>query len=139
MTRLLPVLAVSLVGILAVLAIMRVRFSSDIYELLPEDLPEARGLEQINRYFSRDAQLIVTVRGESSWAVEEASDALAALLWKQDELGEDLFQELNFETLVVEGGPLLAWAWFNSPPEQLTASGQKEYIFLLVHVRGHTR
>ncbi|MCH2065209.1 MAG: MMPL family transporter [Roseibacillus sp.] len=121
MTRLLPVLAVSLVGILAVLAIMRVRFSSDIYELLPEDLPEARGLEQINRYFSRDAQLIVTVRGESSWAVEEASDALAALLWKQDELVEDLFQELNFETLVVEGGPLLAWAWFNSPPEQLTA------------------
>ena len=80
MTRLLPVLAVSLVGILAVLAIMRVRFSSDIYELLPEDLPEARGLEQINRYFSRDAQLIVTVRGESSWAVEEASDALAAIL-----------------------------------------------------------
>jgi len=121
MTRVLPLLAVLLVGTLAVLAIMRVRFSSDIYELLPEDLPEARGLEQVNRYFNRDAQLIVTVRGQSSWAVEEAGGALAALLREQDQLVGDLFQELNFETMVAEGGALLAWAWFNSPPDQLAA------------------
>ncbi len=130
MRRLFPFLAVLLVGTLAVLAIMRVRFSSDIYELLPEDLPEARGLEQVNRYFNRDAQLIVTVRGQSSWAVEEAGGALAALLREQDQLVGDLFQELDFETMVAEGGAFLAWAWFNSPPEQLAeldgklASGQ---------------
>ena len=121
MKRVLPVAVVSLVGVLAILAIMRVRFSPDIFELLPEDLPEARGMEQINRFFSRDAQLIVTIRGESSRAVEKAVVALAESLREKEELIADLFQELSFERLVTEGGPLVAWSWFNGPSERLTS------------------
>ena len=119
MKKVLPVVVVSLIGVLAILAIMRVRFSPDVFELLPEDLPEARGMEQINRFFSRDAQLIVTVQGESSRAVEEAVVALAASLREKKELVADLFQELSFERLVKEGGPLVAWAWFNGSSERL--------------------
>ena len=121
MKRALPFVVVALVGVLAVLAIMRVRFSPDVFELLPEDLPEARGMEQINRFFSRDAQLIVTVQGRSSRAVEEAVVALGVFLREKEELVADLFQELSFERLVKEGGPLVAWSWFNGPSERLTS------------------
>lgn len=121
MKRALPFVVVALVGVLAVLAIMRVRFSPDVFELLPEDLPEARGMEQINRFFSRDAQLIVAVQGRSSRAVEEAVVALGVFLREKEELVADLFQELSFERLVKEGGPLVAWSWFNGPSERLTS------------------
>ena len=121
MRRALPAAIVILIVVMAVLAIVRVRFSSDVFELLPNDLPEARGLEQINRYFSRDAQLIITVEGQSGRAVNEATVSLASKLSEEKTLIADLFREIDFEKIVVEGGPLVAWAWFNGPPEHLAS------------------
>ncbi len=121
MKRILRVTIVILVFALAVLAITRVRFSSDVFELLPGDLPEARGLDQINRFFSRDAQLILTIDGQSGRAVDEATGALAVVLHEQDSLISDLFREADFKRILAEGGPLVAWAWFNGPPEHLSS------------------
>ena len=125
MRRVLPAAIVILIVVMAVLAIVRVRFSSDVFELLPNDLPEARGLEQINRYFSRDAQLIITVEGQSGRAVNEATVSLASKLSEEKMLIADLFREIDFEKIVVEGGPLVAWAWFNGPPEHLASLARR--------------
>ena len=119
MKRVLPAAIVILISVMAVLAIVRVRFSSDVFELLPQDLPEARGLEQINRYFSRDAQLIITLDGQSARAVSEATASLASTLSQQKSVISDVFREVDMERIVAEGGPLVAWAWFNGSPERL--------------------
>ena len=119
MKRVLPAAIVILISVMAVLAIVRVRFSSDVFELLPQDLPEARGLEQINRYFSRDAQLIITLDGQSARSVSEATASLASTLSQQKVFIADVFREVDMERIVAEGGPLVAWAWFNGSPERL--------------------
>ena len=119
MKRVLPAAIVILISVMAVLAIVRVRFSSDVFELLPQDLPEARGLEQINRYFSRDAQLIITLDGQSARSVSEATASLASTLSQQKVFIADVFREVDMERIVAEGGPLVAWAWFNGAPESL--------------------
>ncbi len=119
MKRVLPAAIVILISVMAVLAIVRVRFSSDVFELLPQDLPEARGLEQISRYFSRDAQLIITLDGRSARAVSEATASLASTLSQQKVFIADVFREVDMERIVAEGGPLVAWAWFNGSPERL--------------------
>ena len=121
MKRVLYAAVVILISMMAVLAIVRVRFSSDVFELLPQDLPEARGLEQINRYFSRDAQLIITLKGQSARAVNEATASLANTLSQQKVLIGDLFREVDMDRIVAEGGPLVAWAWFNGSPEHLAS------------------
>ena len=46
MKRVLPAAIVILISVMAVLAIVRVRFSSDVFELLPQDLPEAQKSRQ---------------------------------------------------------------------------------------------
>ena len=94
MKRVLPAAIVILISVMAVLAIVRVRFSSDVFELLPQDLPEARGLEQINRYFSRDAQLIITLDGQSARSVSEATASLASTLSQQKVFIADVFREV---------------------------------------------
>ncbi|NNC88891.1 MAG: MMPL family transporter [Akkermansiaceae bacterium] len=119
MTRIPPILVVALFGMLAVLSVKRVRFSSDLYELLPRDLPEVRGMEELNRFFSRSGQLVVTLKGEAPWAVEEASASLADHLRGHPELVAEVFRELSPEDLVKRGGGLLAWTWLNAPPEVL--------------------
>ena len=121
MKRILYAAVVILISMMAVLAIVRVRFSSDVFELLPQNLPEARGLEQINRYFSRDAQLIITLKGQSARAVNEATASLANTLSQQNALIGDLFREVDIDRIVAEGGPLVAWAWFNGSPERLAS------------------
>ena len=121
MTRIPPILVVVVAGALAALSILNVRFSAEIYNLLPQDLPEVRGLEQVNQFFGRHEQLIVTIQGENRWAVEEAAAALAEHLRKQDEDIAQVFRELTIEELVTRGGNLLAWSWLNAQPEAVSA------------------
>lgn len=119
MTRLHPFLVVSVIGAIAAFCILRVQFSATLYEMLPADLPEVQGMDRLNRYFSRDGQLIVTIKAEESFLAEEAVQSLAERLQETPDLIEDVFRELTLTELVTEGGGLLAWLWMNGPAEDL--------------------
>lgn len=125
MTRIPPILVVSLFGAIAAVCVLGVRFNAVLYEMLPQDLPEVRGMDRLNRYFSRDGQLIVTVRAEDAREAEEAMDSLASRLVVEPRLVSATFRELSLPELVKEGGGLLAWLWLNAPPEKLTALGER--------------
>ena len=119
MTRIHPIIIMAIVCALAAVSLMRVKFSASLYEMLPDDLPEVQGMDRLNRYFSRNGQLIVTVKAEESFLAEEAIESLAEHFKNQPDLVAEVFQELSLSELVTEGGGLLSWLWMNGPPDEL--------------------
>ena len=107
-------------GAMAYFSLNRVRFSASLYELLPPDLVEVRGMDWLNRYFSRDGQLIVTVSSPDPNLSEETTLALAARLKAEPSLVSAVHEEMKLEQLAFEGGSLLGWLWLNAPNEELT-------------------
>ncbi|MDF1659530.1 MAG: MMPL family transporter [Verrucomicrobiales bacterium] len=125
MTRLHPIIVVTVIGAIAAFCILRVQFSATLYEMLPADLPEVQGMDRLNRYFSRDGQLIVTVKAEESYLAEEALMSLSAKMEETPELISEVFRELSLTELVTEGGGLLAWLWMNGSSENLAELGSR--------------
>lgn len=125
MTRIPPILVVSFFGAIAAICVLRVHFNAVLYEMLPQDLPEVQGMDRLNRFFSRDGQLIVTVKGQDALSASEGIDALATRLLEEKELVSETFRELDLNELVTEGGGLLAWLWLNAPPEKRAELGAR--------------
>lgn len=119
MLRIHPFILVTVVGAIAAFSVLNVKFSASLYEMLPRDLPEVQGMDRLNRFFSRDGQLIVTVKADEAYLADEATAALSEYLEENTELVSDVFRELSLTELVTEGGGLLAWLWLNSPPDEL--------------------
>ncbi|MEM7697744.1 MAG: MMPL family transporter [Verrucomicrobiota bacterium] len=118
--RLHPLIITSVCGLLAALSLLGVRFSADLYEIMPADLPEVRGMDEVNRFFSRDSQLIITIESSESALAEDAVASLAEHLEKRSDLVERVDRERNLAELVNEGGALIAWLWLNAPEELLS-------------------
>lgn len=120
MTRIPPILLLTVLGAIAMLCVSQVKFSAGIYELLPADLPEVQGMNDLNTYFSRDGQLIVTVKTAEEYFTGEAATALADRLLEKPDLVARVHQELELDQLALQGGGMLAWMWLNSPPEDFS-------------------
>ncbi len=119
MLRIHPFILVAVVGSVAAFSVLNVKFSASLYEMLPRDLPEVQGMDRLNRFFSRDGQLIVTIKAEEAYIADEATTDLAIHLEENTDLVSEVFRELSLTELVTEGGGLLAWLWLNAPPEEL--------------------
>ena len=125
MTRIPPILVITFFGAIAAFCVLRVHFNAVLYEMLPQDLPEVQGMDRLNRYFSRDGQLIVTIKAEEAFEAQEAMDSLAKRLVVEPELVSATFRELTLTELVTDGGGLLAWLWLNAPEGKLPNLGER--------------
>jgi len=125
MTRIPPILIITFFGAIAAFCILRVQFNAVLYEMLPPDLPEVQGMDRLNRFFSRDGQLIVTMKAAESIEAEEAMESLAKRLVVEPGLVSATFRELTLTELVTEGGGLLAWLWLNAPEGVLPTLGDR--------------
>lgn len=125
MIRIPPILVVSFFGAIAAFCLLRVQFDAVLYEMLPPDLPEVQGMDRLNRHFSRDGQIVVTMKAREAFEAEAALDSLEQRLQSESALVAATFRELTLKELVTEGGELLAWLWLNASPEQLAALGER--------------
>jgi len=116
MTRIHPIIVLIVVGAIAAFSVMRVKFSANLFEMLPADLPEVQGMDRLNRYFSRDGQLIVTVKSDDAASSAAAMVSLEKRLIEAPKLVSDSFRDLSLNEIVKEGGSLLAWLWLNAEP-----------------------
>ncbi len=125
MIRIPPILLLAALGSIAFFCVSRVHFSAGIYELLPSDLAEVQGMNDLNEYFSRNGQLIVTVKTGEGYFTEEATLELAEHLRSESDLVGEVYQELALDRLATEGGSMLAWMWLNSPPGDVAALAER--------------
>jgi len=121
MTRIPPLIILAVLGAIAAFSISRIQFSASLFEMLPRDLPEVRGMDWLNRYFSRDGQLVVTVRSGDPFLTDEASSSLAERLRSERDRVAAVHEEITLDRLAIEGGGLLAWLWLNAEPAEFTA------------------
>jgi uncharacterized protein len=125
MTRIPPILVLAVIGAITAFSVMRVHFSANLYEMMPEDLPEVQGMDRLNRYFGRDGQLVVTVKADEEFAAAGAIASLSTHLSEHRELVSEVFRELTLTELVTEGGDLLAWLWLNAPEGKIDSLGER--------------
>lgn len=64
----------------ALLGMARLSFEGDVFDLLPDDLPQVRGLRVFLEHFSNPGQMVVTVSGEDADVVDNAARRIASRL-----------------------------------------------------------
>jgi predicted RND superfamily exporter protein len=99
----------------------RLRFDVDVLDLLPSDEPSVAGLKLYEKHFTNARELVVTLHGQDSDAVQHAAAELAARLRQQTNLVEEVTWQPPWMEHPEQLGELLGWLWFNQPPADFAA------------------
>src|SRR5580692_8823395 len=80
MSRKISYAALVILGLLVIAGMLRLRFDTDVLNLLPDDLPVVQGLQLYQRHFTDSRELIITVRAADAAQTEKAASVLAQRL-----------------------------------------------------------
>lgn len=108
-----------------VAGIARLRFDVDVLNLLPNSLPEVRGLQIHQRHFVNAQQLLITLRGKDAEAVATAAKAVAGRLATQTERVRSARWQPPWIEHPGDAAENLAWLWLQQPPEELARLVQR--------------
>ena len=107
-------LAVPLIAGLA-----RLRFDVEVLSLLPDSLPEVRGLQMHQRHFANARELLITLQGDDAEKVAEAARALATHLSARPALVREARWQPPWLEHPADAAENLAWLWLQQPPSAL--------------------
>ena len=109
-----------LIAVVAALAIgfglSRFDLDADVFGLLPRDAPTVQGLKLYQDTFGSTAELMLTVRSPDADLTERAASSLAEAL-EATALTERALWRDPFRDDGEAMAELLAFLWFNGPPE----------------------
>jgi uncharacterized protein len=104
------------------LGLGRLRFDVDVLNLLPENLPEVRGLSMFQKFFSDSEELILTIKAPDPDRAAQAAESIAETLRDYASLIR------RVSSAPAAGGreiaELAAFAWLNEPPEIFAEKAQ---------------
>ncbi len=115
----------------------------DVLAMLPQSVPEVRGMRLLREHFQERNDLLVVIESAEAGQAREAAsrllgDAKLAALAKSIRL-------LDGGVDMEQGGSLLAWAWQNAPADQvealvhkLTGPGLRSHLDLVTEKLGTT-
>lgn len=103
--------------VLIVIGLLRLRFDAEVFDLLPADLPVVQGLKLFQEHFSNSRELIVTLQGSEAEQVEDVARRIAVALRPRTNLVESVTWESPFMEHPDQAAELLAYLWFNQPPD----------------------
>lgn len=106
-------------GVTVIFGLARVRFDMDLFSLLPEDLPLVEGLKLYQREFGSSQELIVSLRAPDAETAERAARSLAKTIERSGLAAHVLWQSPLQDEQQLAG--LVAYLWFNQPPERFRA------------------
>ncbi len=96
-----------------------VTFNVDILALLPGDLYEVEGVRKLYKHFSRETELIVTLKGEDADRCREAAGKIASHLGERTDLARDVIWQLPLDGEPADAADVLAWLWLNGSPQEV--------------------
>lgn len=106
---------------LTLLGLSRISFDVDILKMLPQDLPQVRGLGLFLKNFSQSDQLILTVEADSPEAADQVTEAIAQRLQARPELTRLVVSKSPWESSPADLGELAAYLSLNSSQETFAA------------------
>ncbi len=105
-----------LLGLLILAGLPRIRLSTDIFGLLPPDVPGVRALRIWDRHFSGAHELTITLAADEASEATAAARELALALRQRS----NLVSRVNWQPVWREdpdhGAGFLAWQWLNQDP-----------------------
>lgn len=103
---------------LVIAGMTRLRFDTDVLDLLPNDLPVVQGLQIYQRYFTDSRELIITIRADDATEAESAARTLATELRKQTNLVTSVIWEPAWLEQPAQAAELIAYLWLNQPTKE---------------------
>lgn len=119
MTRARWLLLICLVPIVAGLA--RLRFDTDVLNLLPDELPTVAGLKLYQRHFANNRELVITVTAMRAADTENAARSIAAALQASTNLVATAVWQPPWLDHPEQTAQFLAWLWLSQPTNQALA------------------
>lgn len=115
--------ALIVVALLAftVAGLSRISFNIDILKLLPTHLRQVEGLSLFVKNFALPNELIVTLEGSDSDAMDRATESLADEFRAKPELAKSAVSRAPWEKQPAQLSELLAYLVLNQPPEKIRA------------------
>ena len=106
------------------LGLFRLRFDTEVLNLLPNDLPAVQGLKLYHKYFANNREVIITVSAKNSADAESAARVVATTLQGASNLVADAVWQPPWMDHPEETAEFIAWLWLSQPTNevaQLTA------------------
>jgi predicted exporter len=100
------------------LGLFRLRFDTEVLNLLPNDLPAVEGLKLYHKYFANNREVIITVTGKNSADAETAARNIATALQSKTNLVADAVWQPPWMDRPEETAEFIAWLWLSQPPEE---------------------
>ncbi len=107
------------------LGLARLRFDTDVLDLLPAGQPAVQGLKLYQQHFANARELLITLRAPDAEKAERLAGALAARLRAQTNLIAGVTWQPPWMEQPAQLAELLACLWFNQPPESFGALTQR--------------
>jgi predicted exporter/lauroyl/myristoyl acyltransferase len=108
-----------LLAIPIAVGLARLKFDSEVLDLLPGNLPVVHGLKLYQQHFSNARDLVITLRAADAEHTEHAARVLAEHLRPLTNLVADVTWEPPWIENPGQVGELLGYLWLNQPPEYL--------------------
>src|SRR5579859_6927861 len=103
--------------VLVVWGLVRLRFDTDVLNLLPGDLPVVQGLKIYQRNFTDARELIITVKATDAAQAENAARAIANSLRPLTNLVDSVMWQPIWLERPAQATELIAYLWLNQPPD----------------------
>lgn len=107
--------------VLLVPGLARLRFDTDVLNLLPPELPVVRGLQLQQRHFDFHTELLITVNAPEAGVAELAARFVAETLRAESNLVAAAHGQPPWLENPAAAAELVAWFWINQPPETFQA------------------
>ena len=102
-----------------IFGLSRLRFDTDVLNLLPDDLPTVQGLKLHQKYFSKNSEVIIAVLGKNSADSEVAARAIAENLQQSSNLVAEAVWQPPWMDRPQETAEFIAWLWLSQPPAEV--------------------
>ncbi len=107
------------------LGLSRISFDVDILKMLPQDLPQVRGLGLFLKNFSQSDQLILTVEADTPEESDRITDAITHRLQEHPDLTRLVVSKSPWESSPGDLGELAAYLSLNSSQETFAALNER--------------
>lgn len=105
---------------LALIGLTRLRFETDVLELLPDDVPSVAGLKLYQQAFAKRGEVIATVSAKTAEEAEAAVRELAAKLEARTNLVARAVWQAPWMDDAEATAELLAWLWLSQPTDAVS-------------------
>lgn len=125
--------------VVAALGVFRLRFDTQILDLLPPRLKVVQGLKLYEDHFSNRRELIVSLRAADAPAAEAAAASLAAAFRAQSNYIDSVRWQPVWQDNPTLSAELLAAIWLNQPPAAFHALASRLAATNLPTLLGETK